>query len=264
MTEALGQLLTPIVGAWVAAGLTLFIFSFLYKDNPFFRLGEHMYVGVSVGYSMALLIFKSAKPKLYDALIKAAALGDVWGIVVVLVPAVMGVLLLCRLHPKYAWLSRWSFAFLMGYGAGVTIPASIHSLLLAHMKATTVPLLSLTTVNGKEAVDLSTSALWGDVSHLLVVVGVLSVLVYFFFSVEHRGPFRWISRLGVLFLMVYFGASYGATVMGRFSLLYGRILDLYTYRTGDYHYATFVLLGLMGAVLAALSFLERRKKGRGS
>jgi hypothetical protein len=39
-----------IVGAWVATGLTLLIFSFLYKDNPLFKLAEHLYVGVSVGY----------------------------------------------------------------------------------------------------------------------------------------------------------------------------------------------------------------------
>ena len=39
-------------GAWVATGLTLFIFSFLYKDNPLFKLAEHLYVGVSVGYTI--------------------------------------------------------------------------------------------------------------------------------------------------------------------------------------------------------------------
>ena len=38
-----------ILGAWMATGLTLFIFSFLYQDNPLFKLAEHLYVGVSVG-----------------------------------------------------------------------------------------------------------------------------------------------------------------------------------------------------------------------
>ena len=40
------------LGAWMATGLTLFIFSFLYKDNPLFKLAEHLYVGVSVGYTI--------------------------------------------------------------------------------------------------------------------------------------------------------------------------------------------------------------------
>jgi hypothetical protein len=41
-----------IIGAWVATGLTLFIFTFLYKDNPLFKLAENLYVGVSVGYTI--------------------------------------------------------------------------------------------------------------------------------------------------------------------------------------------------------------------
>ena len=37
------------IGIWVGIGLTLCIYSFLYKDNPFFRFAEHLFVGVSVG-----------------------------------------------------------------------------------------------------------------------------------------------------------------------------------------------------------------------
>ena len=33
-----------LLGAWVATGLTLFIFTFLYQDNPLFKLAEHLYV----------------------------------------------------------------------------------------------------------------------------------------------------------------------------------------------------------------------------
>ena len=39
-----------VLGAWVATGLTFFIFSFLYRDNPLFKFAEHLYVGVSLGY----------------------------------------------------------------------------------------------------------------------------------------------------------------------------------------------------------------------
>ena len=34
-----------LLGAWVAVGFSLCIYSFLYKDNPFFKLGEHIFVG---------------------------------------------------------------------------------------------------------------------------------------------------------------------------------------------------------------------------
>jgi len=42
------------IGVWIAAGLTLCVFSFLYKDNPFYKFAEHLFVGVSAGYYIAL------------------------------------------------------------------------------------------------------------------------------------------------------------------------------------------------------------------
>ncbi|GAI60092.1 unnamed protein product, partial [marine sediment metagenome] len=36
---------------WIAAILTLSIYSFLYRDNIFYKFAEHLFVGVSVGYS---------------------------------------------------------------------------------------------------------------------------------------------------------------------------------------------------------------------
>ena len=43
-------------GFWLtfAAFLTLAILSFLYKDNPFYKFAEHLYVGVSAAYWMSL------------------------------------------------------------------------------------------------------------------------------------------------------------------------------------------------------------------
>lgn len=58
---------------------------------------------------------------------------------------------------------------------------------------------------------------------LVVVLGVLTVLVYFFFSAEHKGPLKAVSRTGVWFLMISFGAAFGYTVMGRVSILIGRV-----------------------------------------
>ena len=45
---------------------------------------------------------------------------------------------------------------------------------------------------------------------------------YFFFSKEHTGIVEKVSRVGVYFLMIKFGASFGFAVMGRISLLIGR------------------------------------------
>ena len=62
----------------------------------------------------------------------------------------------------------------------------------------------------------------GSAAAILVLVGVLSVLAYFFFSVEHRGPVGGAARVGIWYLMITFGASFGFTVMGRIALLAAR------------------------------------------
>lgn len=58
---------------------------------------------------------------------------------------------------------------------------------------------------------------------LAIMVGVFTVLCYFFFSLEHKGALGVASRTGIMFLMVAFGASFGYTVMARESLLIGRL-----------------------------------------
>jgi hypothetical protein len=69
-----------------------------------------------------------------------------------------------------------------------------------------------------EAVEQS----FRGVDLLLIVVGVICVLCYFFFSAEHKGAVGAVARLGTVFLMVSFGASFGYTVMARESLVIGR------------------------------------------
>jgi hypothetical protein len=52
---------------------------------------------------------------------------------------------------------------------------------------------------------------------------VLSTLVYFYFSKEHKGALGATAKVGVWFIMISFGAHFGYTVMGRVSLLIGRV-----------------------------------------
>jgi hypothetical protein len=60
--------LSPDLGVWVAAALTLCIFSFLYRDNPFYRFAEHLFVGVSAGYYIVLNFWTVLVANLWDPL----------------------------------------------------------------------------------------------------------------------------------------------------------------------------------------------------
>jgi hypothetical protein len=67
----------------------------------------------------------------------------------------------------------------------------------------------------------------------VLFIGALSVLVYFFFSLEHRGFVGGVSRVGIYTLMIAFGASFGYTIMARVSLLIGRMQFLMFDWIGD-------------------------------
>ncbi len=234
-----------IVGAWVATGLTLLIFSFLYKDNPLFKLAEHLYVGVSVGYIIV---------KTYDTVIVHLVVKPIMenGEVALLIPVAIGMLMLTRYVPKAAWMSRYAFAFIVGMGAGLAIPRTISSFILKQIEDTVRPLLSMT---GPDGLTFSMNLLnpSSNLNALIILFGVSSVLFYFFFSIEHSGAGRAVARTGVIFLMISFGAGFGYTVMARMSLLIGRLTDLIEFSDASYGRPTIWLTLLTIGVLVVLS-----------
>lgn len=240
-----------ILGTWLAVALTLFIFSFLYRENPLFRVAEHLFIGVTLGYTVIIVVYSTVIPVIYKPLMKGEFL--------LIFPLLLGACILTRFFPKYSWLSRFSFAFLMGYGSGLTIPTAIVTNFLKQLENTVQPLLT-STASG--AVDLSWLGLGHGFSLLLTVVGVLSVLIYFYFSIEHKGVIQKVSKVGLYFIMIYLGAAFGTTVMGRFSLLYGRLFDLYTFRTVEYYYATPLLIILVVIFLIVYGMKYKEEKSQ--
>lgn len=240
-----------VFGAWVATGLTLLIFSFLYKDNPLFKLAEHLYVGVSVGYTIV---------KAYDTVLVHLVVKPIveQGEISLLIPVAIGMLMLTRYVPKAAWMSRYAFAFIVGMGAGLAIPRTISSFILKQVEDTIRPLLSLA---GSDGVTFSMNLLnpSSNVNAIIILLGVSSVLFYFFFSIEHTGVGKAVARTGIIFLMISFGAAFGYTVMARMSLLIGRLTDLIEFSDASYGRPT---IWLLLATVGALLLLSRKGQER--
>jgi hypothetical protein len=238
-----------VLGAWVATGLTLFILTFLYQDNPLFKLAEHLYVGVSVGYAIVKTYDTVAVRLIYEPMIKQ---GD-WSL---LIPLGIGMLMLTRYVPKAAWMSRIAFAFVVGIGSGLAIPRVISSYILKQIEDTVRPLVSLAT-DGNATFTYSVLNPASHLNAIVLLIGVVSVLFYFFFSVEHTGPGKAVARTGIIFLMIAFGAAFGYTVMARMSLLIGRLTDLIEYAQPQYGRATWWLLAI--TIVTLIVFHARRK-----
>ncbi|MBT8485420.1 MAG: hypothetical protein KJO43_07560 [Phycisphaerae bacterium] len=214
--------LSRTFGIWVAALFTLFIFSFLIKDNPFYKIAEACVVGVSAAYWMVIGFWTTIVPnligKLSPDLVRSWALPGLGEEqrpeLIYIVPTILGVMLLWRLSPKGGWISRWPMAFIIGVFCGLRLVTFIHADFLSQIRNGIVPLW----VETGGSFDF-----WESLRNVFLIVGVLSSLVYFFFSIEHRGVVGKTARLGIWFLMVTFGAAFGYTVMGRIALLAIRI-----------------------------------------
>ena len=273
-----------IMGAWLVVFLTLCIFSFLYKDNPFYKAAEHLYVGVSAGYVAVISFWQQVQPNLFGRLWPSrievddgSILKSIWytiyeifnfistgfgvldrsifpegGIkgydeirMIYLIPFILGIFMLLRLVPKLGWLARWAIAYIVGMAAGLRFYGFLNSDILIQIKAS--------------AIDFTSD--WGTIVNALILfIGTLTGLIYFFYSTEHKGVVGRLSRIGIYFLMIKFGASFGFAVMGRISLLIGRINDLKNYSSPEYNYATPVISVLIIICLAIWSFMDGRKK----
>ena len=103
--------------------------------------------------------------------------------------------------------------------AGLALTARVQGYIIPQIQATLFPAI---TVTGGDPLTL----VWNSFMNIFVIFGVITTILYFYFSREHTGLLKAGSRVGILFIMVGFGASFGYTIMARISLLIGRIYFL--------------------------------------
>ena len=190
---------------WIAAILTLFVLSFLYKDNPLFCFAEHLLVGLSTGYLICTYWHNVIVPELITPLAEGG-LGQhahLWG---------AALLCLCwtaRYVKKTEDLYRLALAFWVSIDMGISIPTVMESEVLAQ-------------VSGTMSVSFR-GDLTSVVGSAVLVFGTIAALAYFWFSRPHEGVLGTAAKGGVLVLMVGFGATFSYTIMSRVYVLIGRI-----------------------------------------
>lgn len=181
------------IGVWVGALAALGIYSVLIKDNPFYKMVEHIFVGASAGIAVVvgLSTFKSTA---WSPMTE----GDY----LLIIPMLGGLLLYTRYLPSVAWLNRIPLSFLMGTSAGVAMRGAVESQIVGQVSAT---MISLTSIDA-----------W------IVFIGTVCSLSYFFLTWKTGKVTGVTSKLGRYFMMAAFGAAFGNTVMGRVSAAIGR------------------------------------------
>lgn len=152
-----------VMGVVVGFILTIFVFSFVIKDNPLYRLAVHLLVGVSAGYAGVVIVWEVFVP-LFERIAQdpSGSFSLLWYF-----PIFLALLLLLKLFPQTAWLGNSAMAILMAVGAAVGLIGAIVGTLIPQIASS---------YSG----DLT--GLTGGLAGLLVGILTICTLVYFHFT----------------------------------------------------------------------------------
>lgn len=200
----------------VAALLTLMVYSYLVRDNPLYRLAEHLLVATSVAYAAIAAYHYVLVPRLFAPLAPNPA-----GRPDLIIPLVLGILLLAKALPGTARLGTPSVAYLIGVGLGLSVGGALVGTLLPQVRASFLPVLPI------GGTDLS-----GAVNNIVLIFGTIAALLSFRLVVGSGPGARetaadgrrdFVSTLGHWFVMIAYGAFFGGAVLTYLSLLVGRV-----------------------------------------
>lgn len=138
MTHTLSTI--DVVGFWVGIFVTFCILSYLYKDNPFYKLAEHLFVGISIGYVVTQQYYNTLKPNLIHHLGEIDHVFDPR--LRYVIPLALILFLFARtVSQRFAWLGTYPVAFVVALYAGIQINGVAESDLAEQMKASMQPIL---------------------------------------------------------------------------------------------------------------------------
>ncbi|HHL41247.1 MAG TPA: hypothetical protein ENJ36_01150 [Candidatus Bathyarchaeota archaeon] len=194
------------IAVWAAVFFTLGIYSILYRENPWYRLAESIYLGVAVGYAVGQDL---------------KYIRDQWGgqwsssglmMFAFIIVMFVGVLWYARFNKNLFYLYRWPLAIVVGTGIGMALKTVVFSQFLDQI------------VSQANTPFFVAGDMVQTINNILVQIMVPSVLLYFWFTGETResAPMKVVEKIARYTMMAGFGSAYGYTVLTRYSLFIGR------------------------------------------
>jgi hypothetical protein len=197
----------------LAAFITIGIYSFLWKENPIQKVGEYMVVGIGLAHSIVMGM-ESVRSMAVIPLVR----NGVWYMAI---PLVLGLLLWSRWFKQYAYLSRSSIGVIMGAGAAVALRGALDADLFGQI----IPTIRLNMANP---------------SNWVLFIGVFATITHFMYVFTAKAGWKnsaldpvskalsfIATYIGQPTLMVALGAAFAYTIMGRVSIVIGRVQFLF-------------------------------------
>jgi len=202
---------------------TLAIFSFLIRENPFFRLFEHLFIGIAAGFGLVLGVKNFLWPKVLVPMLGLDIVTYPDGslsheydprLLFYLLPMVFGLLYYFIYSQRYAWLAKLVIGFSLGMSGGLAFKGFFNQI-MPQVVSSFRPLVVF---------EDGVLAVGSSLENAFFIFTLLAVMYYFFFSFRHQTrAARGLSLSGRWLLMVCFGAFFGSTVMARTALLVERV-----------------------------------------
>jgi hypothetical protein len=195
--------------------LTICVFSYLFGDNPLFRLVTGLLIGVSAGYLAVVIIYQVILSKLVVPLMQ--------GSFTALVPLFLSGLLLTKFSPKLSRLGNLPMAYLVGVGAAIAIGGSLLGTLFTQVKG------AINTF--APAVAASPDQKWMLILESgFIFIGTIASLVYFNFGAKNkkgaapqRSPVvRFFAGIGQFFIAITLGAVFAGVMTSTITALIER------------------------------------------
>ncbi|HEY5901062.1 MAG TPA: hypothetical protein VIU39_00830 [Anaerolineales bacterium] len=202
---------------------TILIFSYLLGDNPLFRVGTYIFVGVTGGYVAAVAMWQVIYPRLLYPL----AYGDVREKALLAIPFLLSGLLLMKAWPRLSFIGTPAVAYLAGVGAAVAVGGAAAGTLVPQ---------SLATINAFSLAG-SEFPLETLVNAGFILLGVVAALAYFHFSAQARPdgstarfrPLEWLARAGGVFIAITLGVLYAGVFLASLAAFVERIASWSTF-----------------------------------
>lgn len=218
-----------IISLLIGAGLTFMVLTYILGDNPLYRLALHLFIGILVGYSFGVALQEVFLKKVFEPLSTGES--------VIVVPIILGILLLIKGFPKYAYMGNYSVAYLVGVGTAVALSGALLGTLIPQVRAA--------------GLVLSPSSLaslpFGIWDGIMSVVGTICTLMVFTFTrAEHRESAGlagiWgklldvLISIGRIFLTIALAVAFAGALTASLSIFIGRIQYLVDAFTEIYFY----------------------------
>jgi hypothetical protein len=204
-------------------------------DSPWFAFAEHAFVGTAIGLSVVVAtdyIFRTILPRI---------MSDPAANWPTIISVILGLMMILRVHRDTVYLARIPITLATAAGIAISVRATIFSGIINQVKATILPLMGL-------------ASWWDFVVNVTVVLTVLFVFTFYFYTTEMKGPLLMANKVGRHLLYLAFGVLFAQTYMGRLGLLLGR-MQLFV----EPYYPNFVVTIIVVAVMVGSTWLLHKR-----